>query len=301
MSSEIIKRDEMIRRHSQANTKEYSELNIGLSGSSPHSFLRLGALLLSVIASGVLGGGCGSNVTLKLEGRQRTIVVPTHAVVQPERQSDGSAPPRRYVVRMSDGNLDWEVELPEVATGYELRIPFKGQAPAGTGELTYQNSAALTAADKELISSLRRENPDLEREGVYNGRGEGIDTVNQTLESQDQKGAVTQDGVKGQVRGSKSSSARQSYLVGLEKARQLFKARKYELAIIALKSLDGDYPNDITIKSMLGTLWLQLNQPTLARESWEAALKINPNHRAVIEALKQLQSSVEGTEGSANE
>ena len=52
---------------------------------------------------------------------------------------------------------------------------------------------------------------------------------------------------------------------------------------------------------MLGTLWLQLNQPSLARESWEAALKINPNNRAVIEALKQLQSSVEGAERSAGE
>ena len=47
---------------------------------------------------------------------------------------------------------------------------------------------------------------------------------------------------------------------------------------------------------MLGTLWLQLNQPGLARESWEAALKINPNNRAVIEALKQLQSNLESAE-----
>lgn len=245
------------------------------------------SLLLLIVC--VLGSGCGSDLTLNLEGRQRTIVVPTHAVVQPERRSDGSPPPRRYVVRMSDGNLDWEVELPEVATGYEIRIPFKGGQAAGKGQLEYENSAPLTAADKELIKSLRRENPDMEAEGVFRENGEAIDQASKVKSKKnDSKNKKTT-----------KTRSRQSYLVGLEKARQLFKAQKYELAIIALKSLDQDYPNDITIKSMLGTLWLQLNQPVLARESWEAALKINPNNRAVIQALKQLQLSVENSERDA--
>lgn len=242
----------------------------------------------------LVGVGCGSNLTLNVEGRQRTIVVPTHAVIQPDRQKDGSVPPRRYVVRMSDGNLDWEMELPEVATGYEIRIPFKGSAPAGAGRLEYENSAPLTAADKELIKSLRRENPDMESEGVFTESGQPIDEAS--------KAKAKRSGVKKNQSKKTQSRSRQSYLVGLEKARQLFKARKYELAMIALKSLDQDYPNDLTIKSMLGTLWLQLNQPVLARESWEAALKINPNNRTVIQALKQLQSSVENTErDSVNE
>lgn len=247
-----------------------------------HSGISLSLVLCSIVFS----SACGSNLTLNLEGRQRTIVVPTHAVVQPDRQKDGSASPRRYVVRMSDGNLDWEVELPEVATGYELRIPFKGKSAAGSGELAYQNEAPLTAADKELIKSMRRENPEMESEGVFNESGQGIDEVSKAKQGRKR----TSKSSKNRARRSKS---RQSYLVGLEKARQLFKAQKYELAIIALKSLDQDYPKDVTIKSMLGTLWLQLNQPVLAREAWEAALKINPNNRAVIQALKQLQSSME--------
>ena len=248
-----------------------------------HSSLSLSLALCSI----VLSSACGSNLTLNLEGRQRTIVVPTHAVVQPDRQKDGSASPRRYVVRMSDGNLDWEVELPEVATGYELRIPFKGKSAAGSGELAYQNAAPLTAADKELIKSMRRENPEMETAGVFNESGQGIDEVSKA------KQGNKRDSKKSRKNRAQKSKSRQSYLVGLEKARQLFKAQKYELAIIALKSLDQDYPKDVTIKSMLGTLWLQLNQPVLAREAWEAALKINPNNRAVIQALKQLQSSME--------
>ena len=268
---------------------QYPSNNNNLKGTLRSLLLLLSASLLSTL----LFCSCGSNMTLNVEGRQRTIVVPTHAVVQPERQSNGMPPPKRYVVRMSDGNLDWEVELPEVATGYEIRIPFKGQAPGGAGQLAYDNSAPLTAADKELIKSLRRENPDMEEEGVFDGEGNGLDEVSKRR-NKTKRGTSTKKG-KAEPQQSKS---RQSYLMGLEKARQLFKSRKYELAMIALKSLDHDYPNDVTIKSMLGTLWLQLNQPVLAREAWEAALKINPNNRAVIEALKQLQTATRNADRS---
>lgn len=250
--------------------------------------------------------GCGSNLTLNLEGRQRTIVVPTHAVVQPEQRSDGTPPPRKYVVRMSDGQLDWEVELPEVATGYELRIPFRGERSAGAGGISYENGAPLTRADQELISSLRRTNPDMEGEGVYDDQGRGVGEAERAQQAQksstqttdqpaDRPPTTTDQGQRDPRSDAQPARTRQSYLVGLEKARQLFNARKYELAIIALKSLDEDYPNDITIKSMLGTLWLQLNQPTLAREAWEAALKIDPNNRSVIQALKQLEQATAGT------
>ena len=254
---------------------------------------QLVSVMTTTLLTIVCISACGSNLTLNVEGRQRTIVVPTHAVVQPERQSNGTPPPKRYVVRMSDGNLDWEVELPEVATGYEIRIPFKGQRPGGAGQLEYENNTPLTAADKALIKSLRRENPDMESEGIFDGSGNGLDEVSKKRQKIKRGNSSTKKDGKAQ-----QSKSRQSYLMGLEKARQLFKARKYELAMIALKSLDQDYPNDVTIKSMLGTLWLQLNQPVLAREAWEAALKINPNNRAVIEALKQLQTATQNADSS---
>jgi hypothetical protein len=39
---------------------------------------------------------------------------------------------------------------------------------------------------------------------------------------------------------------------------------------------------------MMGTLWLQLGRRELARETWERVLQIDPENRAVIEALRQL-------------
>lgn len=224
-------------------------------------------------------GGCGSgNWTINIEGREKTIVVPSSASAQPSYNSTGAPPPRRYVVRMSDGNLDWEVELPEVATGYELRIPFKNK---NQRNLLLEKDG-LTSADKDLLSALRRSNPDMEEEGVFDEKGRSLT---------DPKGTQRQSKTA-KKNPSQSAPSRESYLLGLEKARQLFKNKKYELALIKLKQLDEQYPNDVTIKSMIGTLWLQLNQPELAREVWEDALKINPKNASIRQALKQLNGSL---------
>lgn len=229
------------------------------------------------LSAGLLTSACGSgNWNINIEGRDKTIVVPSTASVQPPYASDGSPPPRRYVIRMSDGSLDWEVELPEVATGYELRIPFKDKrrGEANRGGVSFGDTEGLTEADKEIIAAMRRRNLDTESEGVFDERGQPLDGRS--------------------VAGRKSAEpapARQSYIKGIEKARSLFESRKYEMALLALKELDRDYPNDLQIKSMLGTLWLQLNQPDLAREAWESALKIDPQNKSLIEALRQLTPS----------
>ena len=229
----------------------------------------LSALLLSACGSG--------DWTVNIKGRDKVIVVPSAASARPAYAGDGSPPPRRYVVRMSDGSLDWEVELPEVATGYELRIPFKGGQPGDPqrGGVSFGDTEGLTEADKELIATMRRRelgSSDTESEGVFDESGKPLD------------GRVGE----GKAQNAQPAPARQSYIKGIQKARALFEARKYELALLALKELDGDYPRDLQIKSMLGTLWLQLNQPELAREAWEAALKIDPQNKTLIEALKQL-------------
>src|SRR5688572_4758336 len=53
------------------------------------------------------------------------IVLPPEAAREWAYTPSGDAP-RRHVIRMSDGSRDWEVEFPDVATGYEVRIPLKG-------------------------------------------------------------------------------------------------------------------------------------------------------------------------------
>ena len=245
-----------------------------LNHLSSQGYLRLCYPTTCALTSALLLCSCGSgNWNINIEGRDKTIVVPSTASVQPPYSSDGGAPPRRYVVRMSDGSLDWEVELPEVATGYELRIPFKDKrrGEANRGGVSFGDTEGLTEADKEIIATMRRRNLDTESEGVFDEQGRALDGRGKT-----------------ERKSAEPAPARQSYIKSIEKARSLFEARKYEMALLALKELDRDYPNDLQIKSMLGTLWLQLNQPELARESWEAALKIDPQNKSLIQALRQL-------------
>src|SRR6056297_884533 len=83
---------------------------------SPHLPLAIAAILLTTTTL-----GCAST----REEPQTTIVVPSAATTAPEYRGDGSVPTQRYVVRMSDGQRDWEVEFPDVANGYEVRIPLR--------------------------------------------------------------------------------------------------------------------------------------------------------------------------------
>jgi hypothetical protein len=233
--------------------------------------------------------GCGST---SYEREDKVIVVPSTAAMQPPYSGDGGQPQRRYVVRMSDGERDWEVEFPETASGYSLRIPIKGRSDGGL----VVGGKGRTLADKELEASMRRQNPDMEREGIYQDGKNTADPPRKPPGSELGNGA--QDAAKGADSAKKSDEwagteadpapSRQSYLLGIEQVKQLYRAGKYELAITFLKNLDQDYPNDPQIMSMMGTLYLKINREELAREYWERVLRVDPNNRAVIEALKQL-------------
>jgi hypothetical protein len=80
------------------------------------------------------------------------IIVPSTATMQPPYNADGAQPTRRYVVRMSDGERDWEVEFPETASGYELRIPIKGGRRSDGVDV---RGKGKTAADREIEASIR--------------------------------------------------------------------------------------------------------------------------------------------------
>src|SRR5262249_3275872 len=75
----------------------------------------------------------------------------TKIVVPPEaaQWAYDDAHTQRHVIRMSDGSRDWEVEFPDVAVGYEVRIPLRGAPAAGTGDARLPTR--LPAADRELL------------------------------------------------------------------------------------------------------------------------------------------------------
>src|SRR5262252_8792965 len=70
-------------------------------------------------------------------------------VLRGSSYTSGGEPARsRYVVRMTDGSRDWEIQLPEIATAYEVSVPLQGKPATPMGV----NLATLTAADREMIA-----------------------------------------------------------------------------------------------------------------------------------------------------
>lgn len=230
---------------------------------------------------------------------ETAIIVPTAATSAPEYRGDGSVPRQRYVVRMSDGERDWEVEFPEVATGYEMRIPLKNADEASRTDKMIWESQDLTDADRELLRQMRRDNPAYEREGVFVDGGnindpEGTNDMGglEPGAELDEEGRTVEDPGELGLQGSQEDEAapsRPSYLLGIEEVQRLFKSQNYELAMVRLRQLEKAYPNDPKILSMKGSLWLKLGREALAREAWERVLQIDPDNKAVVEALKRLQ------------
>lgn len=241
------------------------------------------ALLCAVSVTGCSTGGSSS-------GKEKVIVVPSSAATAPPYRGDGSPSDRRYVVRMSDGERDWEVEFPETANGYQLRIPLHDNKK----DLDVQGQP-LTRADKELLESRRRQNVGMEREGIYADGQNLADDERRNQVGGLRPGAEIDDPDAGSGgidpwAGSEDRPAptRRSYFLGIEEVQKLYRAGRYEMAIVFLKELDEDYPEDPKIMAMMGTLYLKLNQEELAREYWERVLQVDPANQAVIDALKQL-------------
>src|SRR5262249_1023451 len=146
------------------------------------------------------------------------IIVPPEAVREWAYNSDGETGEGRYVVRMTDGRREWEVEFPDARYGSEVRGPLKN----GGHQLKLQTEKSnLTAADRELQDADRRtrEKPD----AVY-------DFVDGKDKSSDKP--------------SKLKKAKTSYLVGVAQVRELYEARNLEIALVQLVELEKEYPND---------------------------------------------------------
>ena len=58
--------------------------------------------------------------------------------------------------------------------------------------------------------------------------------------------------------------------------KDLYRTRNYELGLVELVELGGEYPNDEHILSMKGSLYEKLGSRKLARESWEEVLRHQP-------------------------
>jgi tetratricopeptide (TPR) repeat protein len=173
-------------------------------------------------------------------------------------------PPQKYILRLAENGRVWEMELPEESGGYEVRLPLAGGGPV----------EMLTSADEEMLAeSVLSLKQDKAASGSTPAKG--------TSPKDESKAA----GNTAVVDANRAARTR-SYLGGVARVKEMYAARKYELALIELVALEKEYPQDARLLAMKGSLYVKLNQPKLARQAWEKALSINPEDAGVAEALR---------------
>jgi tetratricopeptide (TPR) repeat protein len=238
--------------------------------------LRAAGLVLLIAGP---AAGCASTRPVPADVR-----VPPELLRGSPYTAGGEAPRSRYVVRMTDGQRDWEIQLPEIATAYEVRVPLSGKPGNGM----QIDMASATAADREIIAD-RDANARAE-EGAADDTMDGKARDRDKDGKDDAAGRPAKTGGKPPVApgADKPVGQRASYLLTLAKVKELYRNRHYELALVELVELEKQYPNDEHILSMKGSLHDRLGNKNLAREAWQQALTLNPFNLAVLEALKRL-------------
>jgi tetratricopeptide (TPR) repeat protein len=211
----------------------------------------------------------------------RTTTPTPQAATSNSKATDG-----RYVLRLAEHNRVWELELPESAGGYEMRVPLDGPLDAPT------------AADTELFASARGADAEMSRDGRraldVRARREMKDEIPvPAVAARTDAAAKLDASVKSDAApstdGFANRSLRKSYLGTLAKVREMYASRKYEMALVELVDLEPSYPNDERLQAMKGSLYLKLGKPQLARECWQKALALDPDDAAVAEALRTLK------------
>jgi hypothetical protein len=229
----------------------------------------MGRLAVAIIAGGL---GC-------LAAPAGRIDIPSD-LMRNHSVGEGATQRNRYVVRMTDGDQDWEVQLPEIATAYEVRIPLRGRPTNGGAPV---EATTLTAADKEIVGQREIDARVRAEESPPTGDEEGVRPAGLRTGG---GGAAAKETTP--AREGATPTPRSSYLLTLAKVKDLYRTRNYEIALVELVSLEREYPNDERIMSMKGSLYEKVGRRQLARESWEAVLAINPYNLQVAEALQRL-------------
>jgi len=309
--------------------KSKTKQNSGRMGwyRSVDRWMICGALAVVSLLIGTVSSGCATD-----DPTETKVVVPSAATSTPEYDGDGSVPEQRYVIRMSNGEQDWEVQFPDVASGYEMHIPLSEKRARSPSDSVQWSSENLTEADKELIREMRRQNPEMREEGIFvngesasgasegDGDGEDADGEDDRDGAPQGEGSESDDGERersrpelrrrnqesgdrpsgnerDKQRGEKDSEYKPSYLLGIEEVRNLYRRGNYELAMVRLKKLEEAYPDDVKLLTMKGTLWMKLGRESLARKAWEQVLQIDPDNQQVIDALQRLNRREQSTGG----
>lgn len=236
----------------------------GASVLASYSKISLAVLLLLMAGSCATQSGSSSNDPANL------ISNPFNSFESPTAERSSNVK-----FRTTHGDASYEVEVPNTANS-DLEMPFaengrRGRNPASMGEIDYQYSNAKpTMGDREIVSTFAKAG---------------------NTETEDKRAALEQEmGLQGS---DEPGRIDQSYLAKIDVVKQLFKAARYEAALIELDRMIQDQPNNSRLYEMRGTVLDRLGYADLAVKSWRQALEFDPNRaglKKLVEKREQQRS-----------
>lgn len=178
--------------------------------------------------------------------------------------------------KTTHGDSSYEVAVPNAGDS-DVVVPFTQNGDKMGREKTIQNGidyqyseSKPTMADREIASTFTKSantETDDKREEIEQGLG---------LQGSQETGRIDQ-----------------SYLAKIDVVKQLFKAARYEAALIELDHLVQEYPNNSRLYEMRGTVLDRLGYTDLAIKSWRQALEFNPGRlglKKLVEKREQQRS-----------
>ncbi|HET9451287.1 MAG TPA: hypothetical protein VFO83_10415 [Aggregicoccus sp.] len=209
-------------------------------------------LLLPLLGGCALLPGARAPKRLRLPSDMRPAAPAAKARGAPSTEPASPPAPHapRYVVRLAEHGRVWELELPEGPGGYEVRVPLD--------DATLQP----TPADAQLLAG----GPSLSGPAA----------------------APAASAPAAPLPDARAAAAQRSYLGHVARVKEMFSARRYELALIEVVDLERLYPQDAQLQAMKGSLYSKLRKPALAREAWQRALSLDPEDAVVAAALREL-------------
>ncbi len=176
---------------------------------------------------------------------------------------------KNIVLRTKKGDRSVEVEIPGAASDMtDFSIPVsphfqddskpRAQVSGETGIDSSYLDRKPTAADREIASTLPRSR---------------IEDENTRRDVESDLGVTSND--------QEAPDRPQSYLAAMDKIKQLYRAGRNEAALIEVESLIPAYQTDVRLYKMRGTLLDRLGHTQLAIQSWQQALRLEPENKSL--------------------
>lgn len=183
-------------------------------------------------------------------------------------------PPDGTTVRSTDSPVTLEVKNSKSGETRKLSLPIQHSPEVlkVIGSDISRSHEAATAADEDFLPAVG------DQEGI------GLKTANS---------APTEPGVWRQT----NAPERLSYLRGIELVNELYAKKRYSDALTRLAPLIDQYPNQVRLLVMRGTIYRRIREPRAALKAYQMAARLDGANADLQTLISQLQLELgEGTD-----